>query len=116
MDVHLRFIVSSIITSLSQLPTPGPPRRVRVGSTRRCRVDMLSDGPTTCGWPSAPGAGASVRGGAGDEEDAVGCWRLPERDLLAAAFPLRALTMFRVVSAARVSRGDDGSFGRVQRG
>ena len=31
--------------------------------------------------------------GAGDEEDGAGCRVAPERDLVAAAFPPRALTM-----------------------
>ena len=79
--------------SLSQLPTPGPPRRERAGCTRRCRIEMLSVESNPCVLtPAAPPAADAERRGWGGAGEA-GCWLLPERDLVVAALVLRALTM-----------------------
>ncbi len=101
-DVHLRFIVSRIITSVSQLPTPGPPRRERVGKTRFCRVFMPAFATGGC----ASDCGLPACGGAGDEEDAVGCWLLAARGRAALGLPLRALAI------ATPQRQESGGVGR----
>lgn len=91
----LRFMVSRIITSVSQVPTPGPPRRERVGSTRFCLVFIPSFELEAC----AEGGGCGCRGvaggagAAGDDEEAVACWRLAARDPRVLTTPPRAPTM-----------------------
>ncbi|PSR72575.1 hypothetical protein PHLCEN_2v11568 [Hermanssonia centrifuga] len=55
-DIHRRLRVSSIITSTSQLPTPGPPLLERDGSTRFWRVCI----PDFEGVPGVDAGGAGV--------------------------------------------------------
>lgn len=92
----MRFMVSRIITSVSQLPTPGPPRRERVGKTRFCRVFIPSFELEAC----ADTGGFFGVAGAGDDEDATGCWVAATRSARALAELLRAPTM-----VATVARG-----------
>ena len=108
-------MVSNIIASLSQLPTPGPPRRERVGCTRRCRVEMLSveSKPGVLVPAAFPAADPDTGAWAGAGE--AGCWLLPARDLLAAALPLRAPTMSGRDEGGEGVLGGDGREGRVRR-
>lgn len=109
-DVRLRLIVSRIITSVSQFPTPGPPRRERVGNTRFWRVFIPSFAAGAC----AVDFGLLGWNGAGDDEDAVGCWRLPARGRPALALPLRALDMS-TTATRRVRRWGGGCRARRRR-
>lgn len=59
--VPVRLRVSKILISISQLPTPGPPRRVLTGRVRFCRVSPfgMTDGASVVLTDSPFG----VRGG-----------------------------------------------------
>ncbi len=108
-------MVSNIITSLSQVPTPGPPRRERVGCTRRCCVEMLSVASNPCVLtPAAPPTADADRGGWGGAGEA-GCWLLPARCLVAAALPLRALTIAGCDKGGEGELEEDGREGRALR-